>query len=73
LYERLGKLAENFANVGMHLDRATKAYNETAGTFESRVLVSARRMKEKGVTVAEDIPEVSLIERVPRASSFAAD
>ena len=51
LYERLAKLAESFAMVGTHLDRATRSYNEAAGTFEKRVLVSARRMKEKGVTV----------------------
>jgi DNA recombination protein RmuC len=73
LYERLSKLAENFASVGTHLDRATRAYNDAAGTFEKRVLVSARRMKEKGVTVAEDIPEVTLLERVPKTSAFAAD
>jgi DNA recombination protein RmuC len=73
LYERLSKLAENFANVGTYLDRATRAYNEAAGTFEKRVLVSARRMKEKGVTVAEDIPEVTMIERAPKTSTFAAD
>jgi DNA recombination protein RmuC len=73
LYERLSKLAENFASVGTHLDRATRAYNEAAGTFEKRVLVSARRMKEKGVTVAEDIPEVTLLERLPKSSAFAAD
>jgi DNA recombination protein RmuC len=73
LYGRLSKLAEYFASVGTHLDRATKAYNEAAGTFERRVLVSARRMKEKGVTVAEDIPEIPTIERAPKTSSFAAD
>jgi len=73
LYERLAKLAESFAMVGTHLDRATRSYNEAAGTFEKRVLVSARRMKEKGVTVAEDIPEVSLLERTAKTSSFAAD
>lgn len=63
LYDRLAKLAESFAMVGTHLDRATKSYNEAAGTFERRVLVSARRMKEKGVTAAEDIAELPLIER----------
>ncbi len=66
LYERLAKLAESFAAVGTHLDRATRAYNDTAGTFEKRVLVSARRMKEKGVTVAEDIPELPVLERTAR-------
>jgi DNA recombination protein RmuC len=73
LYERLSKLAEYFAAVGTHLDRATRAYNDAAGNFEKRVLVSARRMKEKGVTVAEDIPEVTAIDRVPKTSFFAAD
>jgi DNA recombination protein RmuC len=73
LYERLSKLAEYFAAVGTHLDRATRAYNDAAGNFEKRVLVSARRMKEKGVTVAEDIPEVTAIERAPKTSLFAAD
>ena len=73
LYERLAKLAESFAMVGTHLDRAAKSYNEAAGTFEKRVLVSARRMKDKGVTVAEDIPEVALLERTSKSSSFAAD
>ena len=66
LYERLAKLAESFAAVGTHLDRATRAYNDAAGTFEKRVLVSARRMKEKGVTVAEDIPELPVLERTAR-------
>ena len=73
LYERLAKLAEHFAAVGTHLDRATRAYNDAAGNFEKRVLVSARRMKEKGVTVAEDIPEMTPIERNPKPSLFAAD
>ena len=63
LYDRLTKLAEHFSAVGTHLDRATKCYNEAAGTFERRVLVSARRMKDKGVTVAEDIPEMKLVDR----------
>jgi DNA recombination protein RmuC len=63
LYDRLTKLAEHFSAVGTHLDRATKCYNEAAGTFERRVLVSARRMKDKGVTVAEDIPELKLVDR----------
>ena len=72
LYDRLAKLAEHFASVGTHLDRATRAYNDAAGTFEKRVLVSARRMKDKGVTVAEDIPELPLLDRTPR-TQIAAD
>ena len=46
-----------------------------AGTFEKRVLVSARRMKEKGVTVAENIPELPILERSskPLTASTLAD
>ena len=62
----LRSLPRSFAAVGTHLDRATRAYNDAAGTFEKRVLVSARRMKEKGVTVAEDIPELPVLERTAR-------
>ena len=38
----------------------------TAGSFESRVLVSARRMKELKVTTGDDLPPAEPIDRVPR-------
>jgi len=42
------------------------AYNRTVGTIESRVLVTARRFKELGVSAAETIPETTTVERTPR-------
>ena len=48
------------------LDGAVQAYNEAAGSFESRILVSARRLRELEVTTADELPPADPIERVPR-------
>jgi DNA recombination protein RmuC len=66
IYERLSVLATHFAKVGEHLDRATKTYNQAVGTLESRVLVTARKIREKGATTAPEIPVVETLDRVPR-------
>lgn len=44
LYERLMKMGEHFAKVGKAIDSAGKAYNDTVGALERRVLPSARKM-----------------------------
>ena len=50
LHGRLAKMAEHLASVGRSLESATASYNAAIGSFESRVLVSARRFKELGAT-----------------------
>ena len=66
LYDRLFKLANHFARLGTSLDRAVQSYNETAGSFEQRVFVQARRFKELGIPAKEDIPEITWIDRTSR-------
>ena len=65
-YERLAKFVEHFDDVRRKLDGAVQAYNSAAGSFESRVLVSARRLKELDVTTADDLPTAEPIDTVPR-------
>ena len=55
-YERLATFADRLNEVRKKLDGAVQAYNEAAGSFESRVLVSARRLKELKVTTADELP-----------------
>jgi len=49
LYQRLSGLSDRFVTLGRRLDSSVKAYNDTVGTLESRVLVSARKFDEHGV------------------------
>jgi DNA recombination protein RmuC len=67
LYERIAKLAEHWENVGKSLGKAVTAYNAAVGTLESRVLVTARRLKDKGVSAGEELPDVEVIDETPRA------
>ncbi|MEV7806525.1 DNA recombination protein RmuC [Microbispora sp. NPDC088329] len=65
LYERLGSLGRHVDNLGKALTRAVTAYNQTVGSLESRVLVSARRMNDLGlVDYSLDAP--AAVEEVPR-------
>ena len=66
LYDRIWRLAGHLDDLAKGLTRTVEAYNRTIGTIESRVLVTARRFKELGVSAAEEIPETSTVERMPR-------
>ena len=66
LYDRIAKLAEHFENVGRSLAKSVQAYNSAVGTLESRVLVTARRLKDKGVSASEEFPELESIDTTPR-------
>jgi DNA recombination protein RmuC len=65
-YERLATFADRFDDLRKRLDGAVQAYNDAAGSFEARVLVSARRLRELDVTTAPELPFADPIERVPR-------
>ena len=66
LYERIWRLAGHLDDLAKGLTRTVEAYNRTVGTIESRVLVTARRFKELGVSAADPIPEVITVEKTPR-------
>ena len=50
LHGRLGVMAEHLSRLGKNLAGATDSYNQAIGSFETRVLVSARKFKELGAT-----------------------
>jgi len=64
LYERIASLADHWGTVGQRLDQAVKSYNDSVASLESRVLVSARRLRDLKAG-AEDV-EVASIEPVER-------
>jgi DNA recombination protein RmuC len=70
LHDRLGVFAKHFAKVGRSLDGAVGAYNEAVGSFETRVLVAARKFPEHGAGT-DELPQPSPIERQSRPLAAA--
>jgi DNA recombination protein RmuC len=64
LYERLATLAGHWTEVGERLDKAVDAYNKSVGALESRVLVSARRLRD--LKAAPENAEIEVVEPVER-------
>jgi len=66
LYERIRVMAVHFEDVARGLTKSVESYNKAIGSLESRVLVTARRLKDKGVTAPEDLPDLEMIDHTPR-------
>jgi DNA recombination protein RmuC len=66
LYDRIRVMAMHFEEVARGLTRSVEAYNKAVGSLESRVLVTARRLKDKGVTAPEELPELETIDHTAR-------
>ena len=65
-YERLARFAEHFDDMRKKLDGAVHSYNQAAGSLESRVLVSARRLRDLDVTTEPELPLIEPIDTMPR-------
>jgi DNA recombination protein RmuC len=63
LYERLATMTDHFVTLGRRLDGAVQAYNQSVGSLERRVLVSARRFVEHGVGSDKELDAPAPIER----------
>ena len=68
LYERISSLGRNMDRLGRALTTAVTTYNQTVGSLESRVLVSARRLSQLGVVEGE-LETPALIEEATRTLS----
>jgi DNA recombination protein RmuC len=67
LYDRLSTFAEHFDDLRKSLERSVSAYNKAVGSFETRVLISARRFKELGAATQGEITLLEMIDQTPRA------
>lgn len=68
LHDRLTTLVSRIAATGAQLNKAVKAYNETVGSLETRVLPAVRRFDELGVPTRKariDPERVALQARQP--------
>ena len=67
LHKRLGTFAAHLAKLGRSLDGAVGSYNEAVGSFESRVLVQARKLEDHGIP--GEVASPRQVERQPRSVS----
>jgi DNA recombination protein RmuC len=68
LYKRLSDMSAHWNRVGAGLERAVEAYNSATGSFESRVMVSARRFADlKTAPLGVELPELEPVEKSVRA------
>jgi DNA recombination protein RmuC len=65
LYDRLGTMGTHTARMGTALQRSVEAYNQMVGALETRVLVSARRMRDLEI-VEDELPQPTPLEAGPR-------
>jgi DNA recombination protein RmuC len=69
LYGRLSTLGDHVSKLGSSLGGAVTAYNKAVGSLEARVLVSARKLAELGVSGDELVapPQLEVAPRQPQA------
>ncbi len=81
LYHRLATFGEHLGKVGAGLDRAVASYNAAVRSLDSRVLVSARRFADLGVTgeqmptpnqVDTAVTQLPEIDTIPRTGPIRA-
>ena len=74
MYDRVVTFTGHFAEIRRGLDKAVTAYNSAVGSYESRVLPGARRLRELRVTSdREDIEPPAIVDRTTRPAPEAGE
>jgi DNA recombination protein RmuC len=72
LHGRLVKLSRLLSTLGQRLNGAVRAYNETIGSYEARVLPGARRFADHGAAAAgRELPELEPVTLSARSVNTA--
>ena len=62
LHARIVKLASLLGTLGSRLNSTVKAYNETVGSYEARVIPAARRFEDHGAgSSSRELPELEQV------------
>ncbi|MCC2593552.1 DNA recombination protein RmuC [Tessaracoccus sp. OS52] len=68
LHERIATMGEHFDKLGRSINSTVTNFNKAVGTLETRVMVSARKLKELDV-VNEDLKEIPVVDASVRELS----
>ena len=67
LYDRALKFAEHLTTVRKNLERTVESFNGAVGSYETRLLPQGRKLKDEAALSDDDLPEIGVIDTVPRA------
>ena len=70
LYDRLRTFLTHFSDIGRNLDRALESYNKGVGSLEARVLVTARKFKERSAISGDEIESPEPVDKMARTLSL---
>ena len=70
LYERMRTFVGHVDDVGDKLGKATAAYNRAVGSLESRVLPAARRFRDLGAAIGEELTTLEPVDTQPHQISI---
>ncbi len=77
IYERVSDVATNWASVGKGLKNAVESYNKAINNMESRVLVSARKLRDLPIELSKKeiviAPPVEVTPRLQNAPELEQD
>lgn len=73
LFGRLQTFTEHLQKLGKSLDNGMKHYNSAVGSFDSRVLPSARKFNEMGISADKKIKQPSQVETAVRQIEVEKD
>ncbi|HJB09771.1 MAG TPA: DNA recombination protein RmuC [Candidatus Brachybacterium merdavium] len=73
LHHRLGTMTGHLAKVGRSLDSSVAAFNESVGSLQSRVMVTARKFEDLGLTATQldDVEQLTRRARTLEDSEIA--
>ena len=69
MHERIAVFADHFTRMGRSIDKAVESYNKAAASLETRVLVTGRKLADRGATSKKELPAADRIDTRTRGLS----
>jgi DNA recombination protein RmuC len=73
LYHRLVVFSDYLQKVGKSLDSSVSHFNKAVGSFDARILPSARKFTDMGISAKKELDTVEQIEKTTRAVESSSE